>query len=454
MITKYDLEENRDKLSQFVMNAIFEHKLTTEYRIAEKAREYYLKHNPDIDAVNRVIYDMKGLAHMDDVRPNHKLKNGYYPDIINGSVSHLLANGVLFSNEDTKTAVGNKFDSTLRKILKDAKNSGVSYGFYDNSKKELIHFPYREIVPILDDYTGELVAAIRWYQIDTEKPLTAILYEIDGYTEFVKEVTEKGDGQLQQVSEKKSYNSVVYKTAAEGVIGEQGQNYGKLPIIPLYNIEKQSEIVGNLEIIIAIDLVNSQLINNVSESDLVYWVLKNYGGMGNDDAQKFVTQLIKSHVINVDDDGSAEPHQINVPVDANAEASARLKRMLYDNMSGVDTETLKAGNLTATAIKTAYSKLRQQSADLEFEIIDFVEKYLELLGIEDTMHLTYFELTNATEDIQNILSAAQYLSQKAVTRKIATLLGIIDELPQIEEETAAENMTMTAPTIDMNENEE
>ena len=47
MITKYDLEQNRDKLSQFVMDAIFEHKSTTEYKIAEKAREYYLKHNPE-----------------------------------------------------------------------------------------------------------------------------------------------------------------------------------------------------------------------------------------------------------------------------------------------------------------------------------------------------------------------------------------------------------------------
>ena len=60
---------------------------------------------------------------------------------------------------------------------------------------------------------------------------------------------------------------------------EPGENYPEFPIIPLFNINRQSELVGNRGTLDAYDLMQSGLVNNICESEFDYWILKNSGGM-------------------------------------------------------------------------------------------------------------------------------------------------------------------------------
>lgn len=379
---------------------------------------------------------MQGMAHKDIVSPNYKLRNGYYPCIINQSISHLLANGVGFSDPETKNKLGVNFDGVLRKIATDAKNCGVSYGFFNG--KRVIHFPFMNFKAIPDDYTGAVTAGVRFNRIDNNKPLTAALYEPDGYTEYVQ-----NGGQLEITRPKTAYIVNNVSNSIEGVYSVHEGNFSRLPIYPMYNVSHQSEIIGVLEILIAADIVNSQLVNNVSQGELVYWVLKNYGGMDDIADADFIINLLKSHVIHISDDGEANPHQITVPFEANDTAAARLKRLLFESMGAVDTETLRAGNLTATAINAAFHEMRLNSALMEYEVTEFIQGILRIAGLPENTALsfTYFETVNETEAIQNVISASPFIGDEAATRKICEILGMSDDFEKIQKQKTAESLS-------------
>lgn len=421
---------------QFVRNAIDEHKDSDEYKKALYAHKYYEKQNPDIARLEKTIYDMHGMAHQDNVSPNHKLKNGYYPQIINQTVSHLLANGVGFSNPEIKAKLGINFDGVLRQITTDAKNSGVSYGFYKGNK--VVHFPFLEFNAIPDDCTGAVMAGVRFTQIDENKPLVATLYEHDGYTEYTC-----SENKYEVTKPKTAYIVTKVSNAVEGIYSVHEGNFSCLPIYPLYNVSHQSEIIGVGEILEAIDIVNSQLVNNVSQGELIYWVLKNYGGMSEDDDINFVINLFKSRILHIDGDNcDATPHQITVPFEANEATAVRLKRLLFESMSAVDTETLKSGNLTATAINAAFHDMRLNSANLEYEVREFIQGILRIAGLPDDVALsfTYFETVNETEALQNIVTVEHLIGDEAATQKACEVLGITDNFDNIQKEKIKESL--------------
>ena len=116
--------------------------------------------------------------------------------------------------------------------------------------------------------------------------------------------------------------------------------------------------------------------------------------------------------------------------------------MLYDNMRGVMTEQLSAGNLTATAINSAYTNQRLNTSLLEYEVIEFLYGIFRIAGIpeDETFSFSYYETINASESIANVIQSAQFIGEKVTTRLLATYLGVIDDLEDIEKEKAEEAM--------------
>lgn len=439
MLTHSDLVkcgDNEEKRIKFVQNAITDFQQSDEYKVAVKATEYYYGRNPEIAALEKIIYDMKGIAHVDAISPNNKIRNGYFPLIIDEAVSHLLANGISFTDADKKEALGKDFDDVTKTIYREALVCKCSYGFFNGEKT--IHLPYAQTVQVLDDYNGSLNDCIFFSQVAEDKPKVITLYEPDGFTEYVQEY-----GQEMKVRTKKEpYRYTTTGNKVEGVYLWAEEQESRLPIIPMYSPRKQSMLVGNLEILIALDLMASQLVNNVSQAELVYWVLKNYGGMDDIADANFIVNLIKSHVIHVEDDGSAEPHQIQVPFEANNAAYARLKAQLFENMRGVNHEVMDAGNLTATAINSAYSRLRNFSGLAESNVFNYVRGIMKVAGIDEneTFSVEYYETINPSEAIQNTIASAPYLSEEAVTKKLAMLNGLGDELEEIQKQRQAEQL--------------
>lgn len=441
------VRENDDKLKAFIAETIDDFKASDDYKTAVIAEEYYKNHNPDIMEYERFVYDLNGIAHKDMISPNHKIPQNYFFLLISQAVSYVLANGVSFANPDIKRKLGANFDGTLRKILTDAMVSKRSWGFYHDDTVDFI--PYKQFVGLPDEFDSSIRAGIWFFQIDDTKPMSIRVYEEDGYTDYKRE----NGKPIEQTAAKRGY-----KVIKDAALGEETnynfENYPTFPVVPLKNINDQSSIVGVLNILIALDMMYSKLVNNVSQSDIIYWVFRNYGGMSEADAEDAVIRLLKTHVIQLDGEGDAQPHPIEVPFEASQATIAQLRKLLFDTMMGVDVERIQAGNETATAIRAAYENLNVKEGLIEYELIEFILGIFRVAGIDETeeFHFTPNKVVNVTEEITNIIAAAPYLGDEAATQKICELLGMIDKFEDIQKAKIADAMAIAESEETNNEN--
>ena len=412
----------------FVLQAINEHKSSTMYQIAVDADMYYRHLNPTIMRAQKFVYDLMGRAHVDEWSANNKIPSRYYFYFVTQGVQFLLGNGISFTDDKTKERLGKNFDSVVQKAATNALNGGVSFGFWNNDHLE--QFSLTEFVPLYDEENGALAAGVRFWQVASDKPLRATLYEMDGYTEYIRR---KGED-ITTLQEKRPYIQIVAQSEASGMEILDGQNYPGFPIVPLFNTNRQSELVGSKETIDAYDLMASALINNIDDANLIYWVIRNAGGMDDMDDAKFVQRLKTIHVAHLEGDEQVDEHQIDVPFQASEVALDRLRGQLFDDFMALDVKQIAAGAATATQIKAAYEPLNAKTDLFEYQVTEFIDGILDIVGIEDEPTYTRSLIVNQQEMIQNLVTSAEYLSADYITRKVLEILGDIDKVDEVMEQ--------------------
>ena len=423
-----EIGENECDRMEFVLKAIAEHKRTADYLTAVDAELYYKHQNPTIMRFQKWVYNQMGQKVPDIWSPNNKIASNWYNYFTTQAVSYLLGNGVTFGKkEQTKDKLGKDFDKKVQDIATHAKNGGVAFGFWNLDHLEC--FDLTEFVPIYDEDDGGLKAGIRFWQIDDSKPLRATLYELDGYTDYIK----RKDEDVTVLHDKRAYTQIVRKNDIEGETILDGAPPAGFPIVPLWNINRQSDIVGNRGTIDAYDLMVSGLINNVSDGEFIYWILKNCGGMDSTDDARFIEQLKLTHTAHADgDDGaSVEAHNVSVEFEATAEALDRLTEQLYTDFMALRVQDLSSGNKTATEITAAYEPINQKTDQFEYQVTEFINGILALAGIEDEPTYTRSQMSNQSETLEMVLQAAEYLDDEYVTTKILTLLGDADKAQEV-----------------------
>lgn len=419
--------ENEAAKMAFVFAAITEHKGTTPYIIALDAEQYYRGLNPRITRYEKIIYDMRGDAHVDKWTPNHKIASNFFNFAITQENQYLLGNGATFTKDDTKAKLGNDFDTRLQDLGKKALVGGVAFGFFNLDHIDT--FSLLEFVPLYDEENGALRAGIRFWQLDSNKPMRATLYEEDGYTDYIR-----ANDKSAILHEKRPYKLKVRTSEADGEEIYDGENYPSFPIVPLWgNDKKQSELVGRQGTLDAFDLLNSNLVNNLDEANYIYWVLTNCGGMDEMDDAKFIEQLKTTHVAHADGDSgaTAEAHTIEAPYQASESAIQTIQRRLYEDFMCLDVNSLSAANKTATEIKAAYQPLDSKCDMYEYCVIEFVQKILELAGIDDKVTFTRSKVVNKSDEINTLLAAQAYLDDETIVEQVCQILGIADKTDEI-----------------------
>ena len=419
--------ENEAAKMAFVFAAITEHKGTTPYIIALDAEQYYKGLNPRITKYEKIIYDMRGDAHVDKWTPNHKIASNFFNFAITQENQYLLGNGATFTKDDTKAKLGNDFDTRLQDLGKKALVGGVAFGFFNLDHIDT--FSLLEFVPLYDEENGALRAGIRFWQVSPDKPMRATLYEEDGYTDYIR-----ANDKSAILHEKRPYKLKVRTSEADGEEIYDGENYPSFPIVPLWgNDKKQSELVGRQGTIDAFDLLNSNLVNNLDEANYIYWVLTNCGGMDDIDDAKFIEQLKTTHVAHADGDSgaTAEAHTIEAPYQASESAIQTIQRRLYEDFMCLDVNSLSAANKTATEIKAAYQPLDSKCDMYEYCVIEFVQKILELAGIDDKVTFTRSKVVNKSDEINTLLAAQAYLDDETIVEQVCQILGIADKTDEI-----------------------
>lgn len=425
--------QDEKKRAEFALSAIQQFQNSEKYKTARDADAYYRHLNPTIMRAQKLVYNLYGQAVPDLYCPNHKIPSRFFYYFITQQVQFLLGNGIIFSGmKDKKERLGADFDSAVQKAATCALTAGESYGYWNNGR--LMVFPIYgadepSFCPLVDAETGALRAGVRWWRLDSSSPLRLTLFEEDGVTEYIRA---EGDD-IKIMTPKKPYLEEVNLSDAAGEEVYGTANYSTIPIVPLYNVNRQSELVGGRETLDAYDLMVSGLVNNTDEGNLIYWVLKNANAMDEEDDAAFIEQLRRTHVAHADgDDGvGVEHHTVEVPVDASEASIDRLRRQLFDDFMALDVKEISGGAATATQIRAAYEPLNQKTSRFEYCVTDFLHGILALAGVDEEPTYRRDTIVNQSEELANILQAAQYLDSDTVTRQICGVLGLIDDADAI-----------------------
>jgi hypothetical protein len=452
MLTYQDYEKVKDDdkaKMEFAYALIYEHKNTELYETAQIADEYDRHKNRTILEFQKLLYDVTGNTVPDNWSANFKMASKFFNRFITQENQYLLGNGVTFEKEETKKKLGgDDFDIQMQRLGKKALIGGVAFGFFN--KDHIEGFGVTEFAPLYDEENGALRAGVRFWQIDTGKPLRGTLYEEDGYTDYIwnkRENTGKYEGQ--ELHAKRKYIVKTRTSIADGEEIYDGENYPGFPIIPLWgNPAHQSELVGIREQIDCYDLIKSGYANNVDEGSLIYWTLQNAGGMDDVDMAEFLEKLKTLHAA-ATDTANVQPHQLEAPYQSREALLLKLRTDLYDDAMALDVKAIEGGAVTATQIKAAYEPLNSKADQYEYCIRDFLQKLCEIAGIEDKPTFTRSVIVNNQEEMQLVIQAAQFLPQDYTTRKILELLGDGDKADDILEQMAADELARAQEEAEM-----
>ena len=424
--------------AKFIVDAITEHESGAAYSIAKSAKLYAEGKNETITTYRKLLYTVSGKTIPDNFSANHKCASGFFRRFVTQEAAYLLGNGVTFENEKTKEKLGANFDEVLYSAGKAALVQGVCFGFFNNGKIEV--YGLTEFVPLYDEEDGALKAGIRYWQLAENKPLRATLFELDGYTDFIKRKTE----QMTVKVEKRNYREIVKNSVIDGERIYSGDNYGAFPIVPLWaNSEKQSELVGRREQIDCYDLIKSGFANDLDDASAIYWTITNAGGMDDISLAEFVQRMktVKAAVVDNDTGTQAQAHTVDVPYQGREAYLSRLEKDLYKDFMALDSEQIAAGNVTATQIQAAYEPLNQKTDEFEMCVIAFLRGLLSIAGVEgETPTFKRSQIVNQKEIVEMMMLAAEYLDEETMLRHLPFLS--VDEVQGVIDRKARETADM------------
>ena len=446
--TFQDFEQATDRI-EFIQNAIAEHRRSDAYKIAVDAEQYDRQMNTTINNVTRTIYTTAGIEIEDPVSSNNKIASNFFHRLNTDRVSYLLGNGVMFTDhitkdenpdgsvtihDKTKEAFGDDFDTVLYGLVYAGEIGGSSYAYITDAGKgqyRISLFKLTEFVPLLDEYDGSLRAGIRFWSIDWDrKPVIAVLYEEDGFTEYRTKKNMTGLN-LEVYEAKRPYNEVTSRTEARGTEVIGGENpFSRLPIIPYYAAYKQSTLVGMKAAIDAYDLVQSGFANDLQDCAQVYWLISGALGTTDKDAAKFRERLLLQHIGVVDQDQSkVEPFVQEVPFEARKTFLETQRSNIYEAFGGFDIKQLVSGDRTATEIQANYNAVDEEADAFETRVTLLIRQILDLVGIQDIPQYKRNRIATQLEQTQMIIMAAEFLSNRAILEKLPWVT--VDEVDTI-----------------------
>ena len=424
----------RDR-GEFCRDAVSAFAASEQVRVALDAEAYYRHLNPTIARAQRMVYTLMGEAVPDIYRPNHKIPSRFYHYFITQEVQYLLGNGVSLPGEGSKDALGPGFDRALQQLAVYALNGGMAFGFWNQDRLEVFPLAAPDapgFCPLWDEETGKLGAGIRWWRTGHGKNLRMTLFEADGITDYAEEEDGHGGRAVRVRTAKRDYRRRLDRSSGVENWVNAG-NPDRLPVIPLFNVNRQSALVGARAGLDAYDLLLSGLVNNTDEGNLIYWVLKNCSAMDEEDDAAFLAGLRRTGVVHADGDDGAEveAHTLEVPIDASETALRLMRAQLFEDFMALDVKEISAGTPTATQIAAAYEPLNAKTDAFEYCVLEFLEALLPLTGARGIPSFRRSVIANRQEEIGNILAAAPFLDGDTVTEQLCAALGLSDRFGEI-----------------------
>ncbi len=439
------LGDNDRARREFIREVVKEHKCSDLYKTADIAEAYDRQENPTVVQYKRMITNMLGQQVEDLWHANYRLASNHFNRFMTQENQYLLGNGLVIDDKIKREKLGKDFDMRLVDMGRNALVDGVSFGFFD--KDRLRVFSVLEFAPLYDEENGALRAGVRFWQIETSRPIRYTLFEEDGYTEYIYDPDRSEE--IIELQPKRKYIQIVQTSEADGIEIVDGENYPSFPVIPMWgNEHHRSELCGRRETIDCYNLIESGFANNVDDASEIFWIIKNGGGMSDVDLAQFIERMktIKAASVDSEEGGGAEAHTLNVPYEAREKLLERLESDLYKDFMAFNVEKI-VGSATATEINAAYQPFDNKVDKFEYCVFDFLVRLFELVGIkEEAKPFKRSKITNQLETTQMVLMAAQYLDNEAILNKLPWLTS--EEITEILKRKDAESIErFSAPVV-------
>lgn len=447
MITYQDYEkeagESDKRKADMLSRIISEHQRSDACKIAKAADLYDRQKNVTINEFVQKLFTSAGVPVQNFVASNNKLASNFFRRLNTQRCTYSMGNGLTFAKPSTKEALGLDADKKLSDAAYKALIHGVSFVFWN--KDHLHVFPLTEFAPLWDEETGALRAGVRYWQIDRSKPVIAMLYEEDGYTTYKSNGAAASGFEIREP--KRAYIRMVRQAAVDehpSVVGEA--NYGVLPIVPMWGSRlHQSTLVGMREAIDSYDIIRSGFANDMQDCASIYWLIENYGGLGQQELDALRDRLLLQHMAAVDTQsgGRITPYTQEIPYQARSAYLDMIRAGIYEDFGAFDDNRVSAGNKTATEINAAYQPMDENADDFEYQVIECVQQILRVAGLpEDTPTFKRNRICNQYEQTQMVMLEAPYLDDETLLSKLPNFTP--DEVEQVMERRAETEQSRVA----------
>ena len=401
----------------------------------------------------------------DDNKPNNKLANDFYGQIIDNTVGYFLGNPIVMNYtepkkekslvevepvdvgvdleqlEDTavqdaldKICMDNEKDDLFMEWGKEAMIKGLSHILvYQNEKSETKFMrlsPEDVILVYRNSSTKELQYAIRLYDIDTEDTDTtthyAEVYDTAGYEVF-KCVEGSGAGRG--------------KRAVSGYtfVERKPHIYGIIPIVTMYNNEEKMSDLERVESLVNdYDKVLSDVSNEFEAFRNAYLMLKNMIA-GSDS----ISKLKEEGILEVMENGDAKFITKQIQTEALENHLNRLEKNIYKFSQVPDlSDENFAGNLSGVAIRFKLFGLETKCIIKERKMAKAIRDLFRVLvsplrvltGHEpDVLNLKLEFSRNVPNNITELVDTVIKLDGKVDKETLLALLPFIDNPKEVLE---------------------
>ena len=409
---------------QFLITLVNDWKSGDLYTNAVEAWQYVDEENAAINARN-FFYATKvknadgttsDVVRKSRFRANNKVANGMFGKLITQKTQYLLGDGIAIDDEQKKK-LGDEIDQKTQDAGISASIASVAwgYGYLKDGAFDVEIFLGEELIPLIDENTGETMAAVRFYELAEKRITFYELYELDGVTKY-RTGGQTGKG-LEVLAPKTTYITRQLRFPNNQTVTVGSANLGELPLIAFKNTKRgKSDFKKGLKTKLDLyDIILSDFGNNLEDAKDVYWVLQNYTGQ---DIDQFLEELNAFKSIKVGQDGDAKAVTTEIPYAARDTALKILERRIIADYMGLDMDAIKGSSLTNVAILAAYTELGFKVSEFEWGALRFVRGIIRLMQklTGDTEDITVNDfnrrtIINDSEIIAN-LNASPYLSEK------------------------------------------
>jgi SPP1 family phage portal protein len=378
--------------AKIIQDIVIKHAESQQVVDMLNGENYYYSDNEILKRT--MTYKVNNQEYDDPNRSNYKVSHNFHKPIVDQKTQYLLKNVKIDSKDNyTKSVLASYFDNKFGKKLleygKEASNKGIAwwYPFVDEfGEFKFMKFPSETIIPIWDTKTQtSLVQFIRYYDVDfvDKKGKEMKRFKVEVYDHEKITYYQQDSDNTFYFDSSISTNPSYYNTV-EKVTGVEYQSWNDVPLIPLFNNEKQrSDLSIYKSLIDAYDLIESDSVNNLADIQDVIWVLENYGG---ESLSEFMVNLKVKKSISVEEGGDARPVTFEIPYLARENVLNRLKKNTWSMAQGVDTTSNDMISVNSgKALEILYNSLDMKCNEFELQVrealdrlLDFINKYLKM----------------------------------------------------------------------------